>query len=144
LQIPAWISSTMWLLSIFGLFYFEFRLDSFRNLLFTGTLTCFMFASLFQCSKLSTNILSFPPVYLIGGMCYSIYLLHYPLISFFGKFMGNSSEYLFLKMVAVLTLILITSAAFYLFIEKPTMYRDWFKNPILSTYKKILQPKTAI
>lgn len=67
----------------------------------------------------------------IGGACYSIYLLHYPIISFLGnqlvkhqitnnKFIDN----LIYGMI-LLVAVMISSMFFYVLIERPCMQRDW-------------------
>jgi peptidoglycan/LPS O-acetylase OafA/YrhL len=69
----------------------------------------------------------------IGGMCYSIYLLHYPIISIFGNpiLKHSFSKYTFINIsiysVLLLFLILFVSAVFFLFIEKPCMDKNWLK-----------------
>jgi peptidoglycan/LPS O-acetylase OafA/YrhL len=72
-------------------------------------------------------------VMLIGTMCYSIYLIHYAIISFLmdyisSKWLTNSYlQNLLLQGVFVLPLVLIGSFVFYFFIERPCMDRDWIK-----------------
>lgn len=63
----------------------------------------------------------------IGGACYSIYLLHYPIISFFGNTLVRHkiSQYqlidnLICTLVLIFTIIFI-SAFFFILIEKPCM-----------------------
>ena len=70
-------------------------------------------------------------VYLIGGMCYSIYLLHFAWFKFIILFSGNLfsyseywSSFLFQGILLLTTAILISSL-FYVFIEKPCMDRNW-------------------
>jgi peptidoglycan/LPS O-acetylase OafA/YrhL len=67
----------------------------------------------------------------IGGMCYTIYLLHYPFIHFIlqrssGLTWTNLywANYL-LQAAIVLPLLLLVSALFFVLIEKPCMYKDW-------------------
>ena len=77
------------------------------------------------------KIFSIPVISIIGGMCYSIYLLHYPLISAIGRyslkialpggFLPNALVQLALMTAGVLAI----SALFYLFIERPFMDRKW-------------------
>jgi peptidoglycan/LPS O-acetylase OafA/YrhL len=69
----------------------------------------------------------------IGGQCYSIYLLHFIVISM----VGNSlMKYVFFDVRALnvlayfcilLILVMIISSSFFLLIERPCMQRDWFK-----------------
>lgn len=78
----------------------------------------------FLCFKLITNI---------GGMCYSIYLLHFPILSLFGKPMlkYSFSKYTFVN-VSIYSVILIfltmsISSIFFLLVERPCMDKDWYK-----------------
>jgi len=67
----------------------------------------------------------------IGGMCYSIYLLHYPVINFIfnrsrlfvltDKFDIN----LLAQIITVIPMLLTISAIFFLLVEKPCMRKDW-------------------
>jgi len=69
----------------------------------------------------------------IGGMCYSIYLLHSPIIYIFGKYVVrnsfsnysliNYSIYLFLLILVILAI----SSVFFLLVERPCMDKDWYK-----------------
>lgn len=70
----------------------------------------------------------------IGGMCYSIYLLHVPLIYLFGHLFARAmrTPYLWLNaLVAVILLplpILIPCSIFFLTVEKPCMNKRWPAN----------------
>jgi peptidoglycan/LPS O-acetylase OafA/YrhL len=74
-----------------------------------------------------------PWISTIGGMCYSIYLLHFATISMFGRFavrVKPSSSFIvnFLAYLSIqIAVILALSAVFFYFIEKPCMRRDWYK-----------------
>src|SRR5690606_28974641 len=72
-----------------------------------------------------------PWITAIGGMCYSIYLIHLPFIELFIRFTKNITvtdsltvNYL-IQLVLLTPLLLIVSITFYLLIEKPCMYKDW-------------------
>lgn len=74
----------------------------------------------------------------IGGMCYTIYLIHYPIISMFGnpliKF--TFSQYSFIN-IAIHTVLLmipiaILCALFFLLVERPCMDKDWYKKILKS------------
>ena len=68
----------------------------------------------------------------IGGMCYSIYLLHWMLISLAGRFaysrlwVSNYYAFFLIQSIVYLIPIAIISAAYFLLIEKPCMKRDWY------------------
>lgn len=71
------------------------------------------------------------PLVLIGGMCYTVYLLHFPLMLIFSRFVGRVfvTNYflpnLMLHYVLVSIPILVCSAVFFLLVEKPCMRPDW-------------------
>ncbi len=70
----------------------------------------------------------------IGGMCYSIYLLHYPIIRTIGiplvKF--QFSEYSFINisiyLIILIICVMLISSIFYLLVERPCMEKSWYKN----------------
>jgi len=67
----------------------------------------------------------------IGGMCYSIYLLHYPLISAVGRHTtpiashGGFIAHLLVQMALVVPIVLVASTIFFVLIERPCMRKDW-------------------
>lgn len=69
----------------------------------------------------------------IGGMCYSIYLLHYAIISIFGNpiLKHSFSKYKFINIsiysVLILLIIMFISSIFFLLVEKPCMDKNWLK-----------------
>jgi peptidoglycan/LPS O-acetylase OafA/YrhL len=72
-----------------------------------------------------------PVIYVTGGMCYSIYLLHYAFLHLMVKFtkhlsldQGYQSD-LLLQFCIALPAIFIVSCVFYLLFEKPCMDRNW-------------------
>lgn len=73
---------------------------------------------------------------IVGGMCYSIYLIHYIFISFVGNkilsmLRGFIDVFILqyaIYFVTVSIAILLGSAIFFVFFEKPFIYKDWYKN----------------
>jgi peptidoglycan/LPS O-acetylase OafA/YrhL len=69
---------------------------------------------------------------IIGGMCYTIYLVHLPVIATFGRFFvkyGITNEYfvyLIIQFFIMGTLTMIFSSLFFYFIERPCMQKDWY------------------
>jgi peptidoglycan/LPS O-acetylase OafA/YrhL len=67
----------------------------------------------------------------IGGMCYSIYLVHEPLICFFGRLTSrvamshSSSVYASIQVVLLVLPVLFCSTLFFVIIEKPCMNKHW-------------------
>lgn len=81
--------------------------------------------------KVSNRLANFPVFYILGGMCYSIYLLHYPIFHAIGKYTTNLyqtgtywSDYLFqLATTGLLTMMI--CVIFYILIERPCMDPSW-------------------
>ena len=79
------------------------------------------------------QILSIKVITVIGGMCYSIYLLHMGIYGimrhkfFTIKFFGNSQLNIAIHYCLAVIIVLIISGAFFLLVEKPTMRKDWHK-----------------
>lgn len=75
-----------------------------------------------------------PWLSIIGGMCYSIYLLHFAVISLFGRavvrlqptpyFLPNFLVHLLLQAIVVLGV----GAVFFHFVERPCMRREWYRD----------------
>lgn len=86
------------------------------------------------------KFLSFKLITNIGGMCYSIYLLHYPIISMFGnpllKFQFSKNIFVNISIYSVLLIfaIMAISSLFFLLIERPCMDKDWYKKIIKRRY----------
>lgn len=82
-------------------------------------------------SKWFRRLLSMPWITVIGGMCYSIYLLHFQIISAVGRITSKvqiENSYpltLLLQCVLMTPVVIISSSVFYMLIEKPCMRRDW-------------------
>ncbi len=74
-----------------------------------------------------------PVIATIGGMCYSIYLLHFALFSVLGRalvtldlFEDTTTTY-YVSMVLLLLGAIGISSVFYLLLERPFMQRDWHR-----------------
>ncbi|MBV4356456.1 acyltransferase family protein [Pinibacter aurantiacus] len=69
----------------------------------------------------------------IGGMCYSLYLTHYAVISAIGRFIhypffgGHFTLNLLVYSFIFLVPALVVGAIFYLLIEQPAMRKNWWK-----------------
>ena len=81
--------------------------------------------------RLSRAAMSNPWVVTIGGMCYTIYLLHYPLISLLGRVtarvggQGAAGTHLLLQAVLVLPPLLVACAVYFALVERPCMDPAW-------------------
>ena len=77
------------------------------------------------------RLLSWKPVYLIGGMCYSIYLIHQPIISTFCRWLAHKEPMLSdlgarsLVILLWIPAVLCISALFFAVIEHPCMDPGW-------------------
>jgi peptidoglycan/LPS O-acetylase OafA/YrhL len=104
--------------------------DSVSGHLLSPWLIALLFWIVFGNSNVSKG-LSHPSVTLVGGMCYSIYLMHYPLLSLFGrcfKPLWVDSMPLLSFIMAVVLLITATvgiTSIFFILVERPTMIPNW-------------------
>lgn len=81
--------------------------------------------------RLSRAAMSNPWVVTIGGMCYTIYLLHYPLISLLGRVTARLGEqgaawmHLLVQCALILPPLLLVSAVYFALVERPCMDPAW-------------------
>jgi peptidoglycan/LPS O-acetylase OafA/YrhL len=81
-------------------------------------------------SRVVRRVLSVPVVSTVGGACYTIYLLHFLMVSLFGRFIApfaTQSFELNLLLLALPFAIAVTFACLCLFplVERPFMHGDW-------------------
>jgi peptidoglycan/LPS O-acetylase OafA/YrhL len=80
---------------------------------------------------LTSRVLGTPAIATIGGMCYSIYLLHFPLISIIGRHtlpLGSGSAqwvHLLIQTAIIVPPVLLLCGVYFAVIERPCMERDW-------------------
>ncbi|MES2884960.1 MAG: acyltransferase [Pseudomonadota bacterium] len=110
----------------------DIPLELLRFVAFSGVFFgCFL-------GKISSKIFSTHVLSLIGGMCYTIYLLHLPIQQVLVPKLVSVlllSSYLkifFLSAFIILPVTLSICFAFYYFIERPCMRSDWPKNLLYS------------
>lgn len=90
----------------------------------------FFFIAVFK-GKIFNAFFTWQPVYTIGGMCYSIYLLHYAFfvtVTPFTATWTKSLPYqqgLWLQILILLPVMLVFASIFYLLVEKPCMDKNW-------------------
>jgi peptidoglycan/LPS O-acetylase OafA/YrhL len=71
------------------------------------------------------------PIYLIGGMCYSIYLLHYAFFHLVVKYTSSlsaSMDYrsgLLVQAATAIPVVLLISTLFFILVERPCMDKNW-------------------
>jgi len=83
-------------------------------------------------NKWLIKIFSFTPIAIIGGMCYSIYLVHEQVISATGRLLKfinieNTGIYFILSYLLLVVIVLMVSAVYFKFVEQPCMKKDWWK-----------------
>ncbi len=115
--------------------------------LFAAKLSFPFLVGLFYYSVLKNDVLkkvfSYKFIPIIGGMCYSIYLLHYTIISVIGRYTKGihiSNNYLLnlsLQVILMSIPILVLSSLYYYYVERPFMSRKWLEMLI----KKDRRPK---
>lgn len=128
------------LISVFTLFYFyKPQSDMINNLIF-NTSIYLLFISTFK-GKVFNKFFTTPIIYLVGGMCYTIYLIHYPffhLLVKFSKYLLLSESYLInlsIQMLIGIPVAILVSIFFFVLIEKPCMDKDWPKKLWVFTKK---------
>lgn len=92
----------------------------------------FIFYYLVLFTPLWKRVFSIQIFTVVGGMCYSIYLLHYPIISLLGNPVVNrvsvsryyAIDFLFYTILLLIPVLFI-STIFFKIIEQPCMKRDW-------------------
>ena len=81
--------------------------------------------------RFTNRVFCNPWMVAIGGMCYSIYLLHYEVISGVGRVTRRLGEtapfsiYLSAQLALIGAAIVVICGAYFVAIEKPCMRRDW-------------------
>lgn len=89
-----------------------------------------LFCAAFR-GTLSSRALGTPIVAAIGGMCYTIYLLHFPLISAIGRHTlkaGTTQQpwlHLLIQAAIITPPVLLICGVYFALVERPCMERDW-------------------
>jgi peptidoglycan/LPS O-acetylase OafA/YrhL len=89
-----------------------------------------LYAAMFR-SNIARRVMSIPLIATIGGMCYSIYLLHNTGIQLAGKairpILGGLpfALQMLVALLMMVPMILIVCGLFYRLVERPCMHRDW-------------------
>lgn len=134
------------LISLFGLFFWYKPQASFIGQVFFNTSILFLLISAFKSWSLNW-FLTRQWVYLIGGMCYTIYLLHLPFFGLVAQFAQKNiaantfSQNFWIYLFPAVSTLLLISAGFYLLVEKPCMERDWYLK-LLNKIKRLTPIKT--
>lgn len=115
-------------------FFLLYYLDKHRESSVFATLEGICFLLLVSSAlngEIVRQFLSRPWIFTIGGMCYTIYLIHLPILHVLAGFMMRTTgivKYIpgmILCMVLLLPILFVASVIFYLLVEKPCMNPRW-------------------
>jgi len=115
----------------FSVMLFTWSNEWYKELIFSVCSALFFIAA-FK-GQTFNKILNQPITYLIGGMCYTIYLMHLPFLELVVSktqiYLQPGSYWLTFLVYAVMLIpvTLLISAIFYLALEKPFMKKNWWK-----------------
>lgn len=110
---------------------FSWSEEGILTVVFVAALAILMLAA-FN-GKLLPAVLRYPWISIIGGMCYTIYLTHLPLLELLFQFssqlafQGPYWLHLIMQVGVCLPVLLLLSAIFFLYTEKPFMKKDAFR-----------------
>ncbi len=130
-KLGTWLSLPIGLLCLLFFMYVDFSAQFYLEYIFLVTILGFYLLAL--TNDIWKRIFSIRWLTIIGGMCYSIYLLHYLIIAVVGnKTIAFNISYLYpisyiWHFAILFPIIMLCSAIFYLLIEKPCMDKNWPK-----------------
>jgi peptidoglycan/LPS O-acetylase OafA/YrhL len=127
--------------SLIGLFYFYKPQDDYLNQIFFNVSIFFFILSVFK-SILLNWFFTRSLIYLIGGMCYSIYLIHYAFFHLSVKYTLNlwvlnveyADNYLF-QILLNIPLVILISTLFFVLFERPFMDKFWVRKLLKNEIK---------
>ena len=128
------VKSPLWdvigIVSILGMFFFYKPQHFVSNNILFNLCIFIMMVSVFK-GPILNRFFTMKFVYVTGGMCYTIYLIHYSFMFFIIRFtkdlstgMGYVPDML-LQMAVVFPVLFMVSALFFLLVEKPCMDKHW-------------------
>ncbi len=126
----SWLWDILGFASFFSMFWFYKPQSEFWNQVGFNVSIFILFVSVFK-GRVLNRLMNMPFIYLIGGMCYTIYLLHLAffglLVKIFSKFIlfENYSSNFLLYFILAFALLMVISGVFFVFVEKPCMEKDW-------------------
>ena len=119
---------------------------NFQKFLWNISVLIFIFSAYYNIIlRKSLRFFSVRAITNVGGMCYTIYLLHFAVISFVGnpllsiQFSDNPILNIGLYSIIILSSILLVSVVFFVIIERPCMDKNWptnLKNYVISFKNK--------
>lgn len=134
------------LIAFYGVFAFYKPQHDYLSMLGFNLSILGIFLSAFK-GKIFNFFFTRPWVYTIGGMCYTIYLLHYAFFHLWMKLtsgissgMGYPTD-LFLQFLMAIPAVLILSIIYFVLIERPCMDKDWIYKVKLNPFVRKSVPK---
>lgn len=131
IKVNSFVSSGLGLLCLFFIFYLDSR--GAWPIVWTQLGLIFILYNLALNEKFWQSVFSNMWLSTIGGMCYTIYLIHFPLMGFLMKSLlrFQITEYYAVNFIVQFLIVgfvtLIVSGIFFRLIEKPCMKRYWYK-----------------
>ncbi len=129
-KVRLWLYDIVGLIATFGLFYFYKPQHDIVNQIFFNISIALVMITAFK-AHIFNWFYTRPPIYIIGGMCYSIYLIHYAFLHLSVKwtkllwidgmsYTGN----LGIQVLIGVPLVLFISAIFFRYFERPFMQKN--------------------
>ena len=131
-KVRLWLYDIVGLIATFGLFYFYKPQYYIINQVFFNISITLVMITAFK-GNMFNWFYTRPIIYIIGGMCYSIYLMHYAFLHLSVKwtkalwiegisYTGNLGIQVFFGV----PLVLLVSAVFFKYFERPFMDKEWW------------------
>jgi peptidoglycan/LPS O-acetylase OafA/YrhL len=131
-KIRLWLYDIVGLIATFGLFYFYKPQHYIGNQVFFNISIAVVMITAFK-GYIFNWFYTRPLIYIIGGMCYSIYLIHYAFLHLSVKWTKllwiegmNYTWNLGIQILVGVPLVLLFSAVFFRYFERPFMDKDWW------------------
>lgn len=133
-RVPQTIPRTVWDTGFIAAIAILYVIDKHKGSMLAAAAQVPCFVTLFVAAfkgAFFRRFLSLPWIFTIGGMCYTIYLIHLPILQVLtGSVMRTSGFVSFMpgllvSAVFTLPILLAVSVAFFLLIEKPCMNPKW-------------------
>jgi peptidoglycan/LPS O-acetylase OafA/YrhL len=131
-KVRYWLYDLVGFIATFGLFYFYKPQHYIGNQVFFNISIALVMITAFK-GHIFNWFYTRPLIYIIGGMCYSIYLIHYAFLHLSVKltkllwiegmsYTGN----LGIQVLIAVPLVLLVSSVFFRYFERPFMNKDWW------------------
>jgi peptidoglycan/LPS O-acetylase OafA/YrhL len=143
IQTKGYVWDIVGLAAMFSLFYFyKPQVDIGNNLVFNTAIFA-LFMSVFK-GRITNAVYRWPIIFVIGGMCYTIYLIHFPVYMLLVKgskglaFEGPYYANLAIQFAVLIPIVIGLSAVYFKLFEQPFMDKNWPAN-----FKKWVSSKTG-